>query len=434
MIPFMLPETGPPSGTGTPKKEAATEDAVIALFGDLMVVADDATDPLAFKLADGEAVPPVEPDVVLPEAAAPDQDVLVDEEGVLPPLKPEVSKEGQQRAELGGVGPLTKATGPLVQSEKVPAARFVPSTGAPPQPPGIERAVQNPVEPQPQRPTVAQSVVEGRLPQVALPEVVATRISENGLKNMAANDAPPRAGELPTVPGRTPPAFDTAAVPKAMTAALPLEARALRLDEPRQTAVRESLPNAAAPTQVPAQPPAVALAQTTARPLHEAVEASIKSIDGDAPLVTGQSDRHVPVTTTQVSASAPPAETARHAAAQIAVAISNTSGKVTEISLNPEELGRVRLSLSAADGVISLNVLAERPETHDLLRRHMDILAQEFRQLGYTSISFSFGEQKGQARPDASAPDSTQEPEIEAPMQMPEVLPNQPSTGLDLRI
>ena len=41
---------------------------------------------------------------------------------------------------------------------------------------------------------------------------------------------------------------------------------------------------------------------------------------------------------------------------------------------------------------ITVTVLAERPETNDLMRRHIDVLNQEFKALGYEDISFAFGE------------------------------------------
>lgn len=89
-------------------------------------------------------------------------------------------------------------------------------------------------------------------------------------------------------------------------------------------------------------------------------------------------------------------ETARHVANQIGMVVSGQPGGTTEIALNPEELGRVRLSMTAVDQTITLNLQAERPETADLLRRHIDTLAQEFRALGYDNIAFSFG---GDERP-----------------------------------
>ena len=79
------------------------------------------------------------------------------------------------------------------------------------------------------------------------------------------------------------------------------------------------------------------------------------------------------------------------------------AGRVTEIALNPEELGRVRLRMTSVDQSITLQILAERPETNDLLRRHIEVLAQEFRALGYDSISFSFGGGKDAGNTDGDA-------------------------------
>ncbi|SFS19170.1 flagellar hook-length control protein FliK [Yoonia litorea] len=86
------------------------------------------------------------------------------------------------------------------------------------------------------------------------------------------------------------------------------------------------------------------------------------------------------------------AEGARLVAGQVATSIIQAPGGATEIALNPEELGRVKLSLTATEGAVTLSLLAERPETADLLRRHIDVLSQEFRALGYADITFSFGE------------------------------------------
>jgi hypothetical protein len=98
----------------------------------------------------------------------------------------------------------------------------------------------------------------------------------------------------------------------------------------------------------------------------------------------------------------PPAqvETVRHVASQLAGAVADRPGRPTEIALNPEELGRVRLTISAVDTAITLNISAERQETTDLLRRHIDALAQEFKELGYDDISFSFGEREGSQEAD----------------------------------
>jgi flagellar hook-length control protein FliK len=75
---------------------------------------------------------------------------------------------------------------------------------------------------------------------------------------------------------------------------------------------------------------------------------------------------------------------------QISAAIDHKSANVTEISLNPEELGRVRFSMKTHEGSIVLIIAAERAETQDLMRKHIDSLSHEFRSLGFTDIGFQF--------------------------------------------
>lgn len=84
-------------------------------------------------------------------------------------------------------------------------------------------------------------------------------------------------------------------------------------------------------------------------------------------------------------------ETPRQVAVQIADAV-RSGEKPIELKLNPAELGRVRLALAPGDGVMMVTVLADRPETLDLMRRHIDMLAQELRAIGYGSTAFSFGQ------------------------------------------
>jgi flagellar hook-length control protein FliK len=62
-----------------------------------------------------------------------------------------------------------------------------------------------------------------------------------------------------------------------------------------------------------------------------------------------------------------------------------------EVSLSPDELGRVRMTLSPADGGMVLSILADRDDTLALLRRNMDMLANDLRDLGYHNLSFQFG-------------------------------------------
>ncbi len=128
-------------------------------------------------------------------------------------------------------------------------------------------------------------------------------------------------------------------------------------------------------------------------------------------------------------------DAARHAASQMAVAIAQKAGQPTEIALQPEELGRVRMSLSVVENSVTMTVFADRPETADLLRRHIDVLAQEFRTLGYADISFEFGGEGGSGS-ETGVGDRT-EARIAEPIDAREetvITPPSPEGGLDLRI
>ncbi|MEZ5777384.1 MAG: flagellar hook-length control protein FliK [Paracoccaceae bacterium] len=97
---------------------------------------------------------------------------------------------------------------------------------------------------------------------------------------------------------------------------------------------------------------------------------------------------------------------------QIAEAISLAPDRTIEIALSPEELGRVRLSLTPGDGSMVLVLHAERPDTLDLLRRNIESLAQDFRDLGFHDLTFSFGQR--QAPPPAQDRIDSEDPRASA--------------------
>ncbi|MFC4668009.1 flagellar hook-length control protein FliK [Seohaeicola nanhaiensis] len=74
----------------------------------------------------------------------------------------------------------------------------------------------------------------------------------------------------------------------------------------------------------------------------------------------------------------------------LAESLIQQSGRHVEVTLNPEELGRVRMLLSSADGNISLIITGERQDTLDLLRRHIDALVQDFRKMGFENVGYEF--------------------------------------------
>ena len=69
----------------------------------------------------------------------------------------------------------------------------------------------------------------------------------------------------------------------------------------------------------------------------------------------------------------------------------NLAERPVELSLDPAELGRVRLTLAVSDAGVSVSIVAERPETLDLMRRNAEALAAEYRSLGYAEVNLSFG-------------------------------------------
>jgi hypothetical protein len=112
-----------------------------------------------------------------------------------------------------------------------------------------------------------------------------------------------------------------------------------------------------------------------------------------------------------------------------------TDGPV-ELTLSPEELGRVRLSLSPDGDGLHVTVHVERGDTLDLLRRNSDLLLQEIRAQGFSGATFSFSgwagdrpEPRAPFGPDASRPGPPPSPDVSG---LPASLA--PATGLDLRL
>ncbi len=111
-----------------------------------------------------------------------------------------------------------------------------------------------------------------------------------------------------------------------------------------------------------------------------------------------------------------------------------------EVILDPAELGKVRMLISPGDNP-AVTILAERPETFDLLRRNIDLLSKELRDVGISGadISFSDGEEgwSSQNNFPAREPDSLLESvpqqylENADPVKTTATLMN---TGIDIRI
>lgn len=170
----------------------------------------------------------------------------------------------------------------------------------------------------------------------------------------------------------------------------------------------------------------------------EAAPASIRMTD-PAPDVsrTADSDRsmtEVPISEPRPAAvassaqppSSPqhPPDLARGVAVQIAEVISRAHERAIELKLHPEELGRVSMTLSQDGNGMTVSLMAERGETLDLMRRHIDLLGEELRRLGYGTVAFSFG--GGGASGDNSQPHAASSGAVDGPMEAREVDGNTP--------
>ena len=88
-----------------------------------------------------------------------------------------------------------------------------------------------------------------------------------------------------------------------------------------------------------------------------------------------------------------------------------TKPDIVEIRLDPEELGRLRISLEGEGDSMRVRIEAERPETLDLLRRHGERLIETLREAGYDQTEMQFASWSGQAGDSPHRPSVESQPE-----------------------
>lgn len=92
----------------------------------------------------------------------------------------------------------------------------------------------------------------------------------------------------------------------------------------------------------------------------------------------------------QLSGSAP----VQQVLTQISVAEDKSPNGMIEVRLDPEELGKVRISFIAREGGMIVSVFAERPETLDLLRRHSDELQSGLNDMDFEGANLEFSQER----------------------------------------
>ena len=122
---------------------------------------------------------------------------------------------------------------------------------------------------------------------------------------------------------------------------------------------------------------------------------------------------------------------------QLAQILTAGDGSVTEVRLDPEELGHLRIAFSTRDGVMHISLSAERWETLDLLKRHAGELSLSLSDMGFGAHEFSFSQ--SHAEPEHSEHETSRQNYVTADAEMP--LASQtittivlPSDGIDIRL
>ncbi len=79
-------------------------------------------------------------------------------------------------------------------------------------------------------------------------------------------------------------------------------------------------------------------------------------------------------------------------AARTADVLGQNRDRKIDISLHPRELGHVRMSMAMSDSGVTVTIAADRSETLDLMRRHIDNLSTALQSLGHHSVAFQFSD------------------------------------------
>ncbi len=446
MIPFLPTDTGPAPQNGvaiTPDAATTAEGTAFADVFSLLAATNPAktvenklptTAPedqeLLIPQDDLVATAPTDTDVPAPDPTVEERDIPIDPILVAsgsgpttPPSKPADKGDSFMKTRT----PAPALTGLAPSTDTEPPAET--------KPPKSDRA-------EPRQVTVSQTVLGGRLPQenATKPAIPAEKIPNGRLATLAAPVPTPEVTPVAQPGPMADKKAQAAALPIDQTPVLPppiqkdVEVPRRRI-EPPPTEVRNST------TTGPASNISHWIGGNTtpaiAAPLFDLQSRGRAELPTEAASLLPLTERGASIVQTPTaSLIAAGAETARHVAHQMAVAISAKPGQTTEIALSPKELGRVRLSIVAVDGAITLAVLAERPETADLMRRHIDVLAQEFKSLGYEDIAFSFADDN-QAEPE----DKSEKPSAKSASVDGGTVEDPPShpkhtlqSGLDLRL
>ncbi len=122
---------------------------------------------------------------------------------------------------------------------------------------------------------------------------------------------------------------------------------------------------------------------------------------------------------------------------QVAHLILSQAEDRAELLLDPAELGRLRFEITQRGEGVQIVVMAERPETMDLLRRHADQLLDDLQAMGFSGSALGFGHWDGppQQTPTPPPDEGMVQMPLPAPIQFPVAPPPRGAAGgLNLRL
>ncbi len=399
-VPPVDPEPGPaarPIAADPASPELADRSARTDVPEAFQLVADDtgaAPRPAPFAEARPEAATPVrQPDPLGADGPLPASD---------PSVAAEAPLTGQPEVDEGA---------PPVRPQTPERAAAAPDRSAPPQTPA----------PDPVRaatPAKADSAPPATSAPRPVPMPVPMTVPAPLAVPVAKTESPARtaAGKEPA-PARLSGHRD----PDGVRPAAPREA-----PETQKAAVAAKAPEPPADESRGAEPLAIP-ARAAETPEDSAKVFADRPVDTPAALRTATPDAPAPGPLTLLTSSGrvvgpagpgePPPQLHRHhdVGRQLAHNLSAFPAGPVEVTLAPEELGHVRMTLAAADGQMVLTLTADRPETVELMRRHIDQLAQDFRDLGFRDLSFSFAQRHPDQRPGAFPTPADAPPDAPAP-------------------
>ena len=122
---------------------------------------------------------------------------------------------------------------------------------------------------------------------------------------------------------------------------------------------------------------------------------------------------------------------------QVAHLILSHAEDRAELLLDPAELGRLRFEITQRGEGVQIVVMAERPETMDLLRRHADQLLDDLQAMGFSGSALGFGNWNGP--PQQFQPPLPEAERVQTPFAVAVPFPTPPPPrdavgGLDLRL